>query len=288
MTDKNKAIAPDKALIQDVRRIIEESRASVAAAVNTGLTMLYWRIGRRVRQEILQEGRATYGDAIVATLSRQLKGEYGRGFSAKNLRNMIRFAEVFPDEEIVSPLWRQLSWSHFREIIYRNDPLQREFYAQMCRVERWSVRTLREKIASMLYERTAISKKPESLIRHEIESLRREDQLSPDLVFKDPYLLDFLGLRDRYLEKDLEDAILRELERFLLELGAGFWPSSSSWGISNRPTKGRWNSICAGWTGTSARRTSCRPLAWSFARVKTGKPWNSWPLRTAASGWPST
>jgi predicted nuclease of restriction endonuclease-like (RecB) superfamily len=151
-----------------------------------------------------------------------LKGEYGRGFSAKNLRNMIRFAEVFPDEEVVSTLWRQLSWSHFREIIYRKDPLQREFYAQMCRVERWSVRALRKKIASMLYERTAISKKPESLIRHEIETLRREDQLSPDLVFKDPYLLDFLGLRDRYLEKDLEDAILRELERFLLELGAGF------------------------------------------------------------------
>jgi predicted nuclease of restriction endonuclease-like (RecB) superfamily len=119
---------------------------------------------------------------------------------------MIRFAEVFPDEEIVSTLWRQLSWSHFREIIYRKDPLQREFYAQMCRVERWSVRALREKIASMLYERTAISKKPESLIRHEIESLRREDQLSPDLVFKDPYLLDFLGLRDRYLETDVPEA----------------------------------------------------------------------------------
>jgi predicted nuclease of restriction endonuclease-like (RecB) superfamily len=222
MTDKKTPTTADKALIQDVRRIIEESRASVAAAVNTGMTMLYWRIGQRVRQEILQEDRATYGDAIVATLSRQLKGEYGRGFSAKNLRNMIRFAEVFPDEEVVSTLWRQLSWSHFREIIYRKDPLQREFYAQMCRVERWSVRALRKKIASMLYERTAISKKPESLIRHEIETLRREDQLSPDLVFKDPYLLDFLGLRDRYLEKDLEDAILRELERFLLELGAGF------------------------------------------------------------------
>lgn len=113
------------ALIRDVRRIIEESRASVAVVVNTGLTMLCWRIGRRVRQEILQEGRATYGDAIVATLSRQLREEYGRGFSAKTLRNIIRFAEVFADEEIVSTLWRQLSWSHFREIIYRKDPLQR-------------------------------------------------------------------------------------------------------------------------------------------------------------------
>jgi predicted nuclease of restriction endonuclease-like (RecB) superfamily len=115
-----------------------------------------------------------------------------------------------------------LSWSHFKEIIYRKDVLQRDFYAEMCRVERWSVRTLRQKIDSMLYERTAISKKPEELIRREVDALRHEDQLTPDLVFKDPYLLDFLGLRDRYLEKDLEDAILRELEGFLLELGAGF------------------------------------------------------------------
>jgi predicted nuclease of restriction endonuclease-like (RecB) superfamily len=222
MTDKNNAITPDKALIQDVRRLIEETRASVATVVNTELTMLYWRIGRRIFQEILKEDRAAYGDAIVATLSGQLRDEYGRGFTTKNLHHMVRFAEVFADEKIVSTLWRQLSWSHFREIIYQKDPLKREFYTQMCRVERWSVRTLRKKIDSMLYERTAISKKPEVLIRHEIDALRREDQLSPDLVFKDPYLLDFLGLRDRYLEKDLEDAILRELERFLLELGAGF------------------------------------------------------------------
>jgi predicted nuclease of restriction endonuclease-like (RecB) superfamily len=222
MKGKNKLITTDKALIRDVRRMIEKARASVAAAVNTGLTMLYWRIGRRINREILKEGRAQYGEAIVSTLSRQLLVEYGRGFSAKNLRHMIRFAEVFADETIVSTLWRQLSWSHFKEIIYQKDALQRDFYAELCRVERWSVRTLRQKIDSLLYERTAISKKPEELIRHEIDALRVEDHLTPDLVFKDPYLLDFLGLRDRYLEKDLEDAILRELERFLLELGAGF------------------------------------------------------------------
>jgi predicted nuclease of restriction endonuclease-like (RecB) superfamily len=209
-------------LVRDIRHLIEEARQSVAAAVNTGLTMLYWHIGQRVRQEILKDGRAEYGEAIVSTLSRQLQVEYGRGFSAKNLRHMIRFAEVFADEAIVSTLWRQLSWSHFKEIIYQKDALQRDFYAEMCRIERWSVRALRRKIDSMLYERTAISKKPGELIRHEIDSLRAADQLTPDLVFKDPYFLDFLGLRDRYLEKDLEDAILRELERFLLELGAGF------------------------------------------------------------------
>jgi predicted nuclease of restriction endonuclease-like (RecB) superfamily len=135
---------------------------------------------------------------------------------------MIRFAEVFHDERIVSTLWRQLGWSHFKEIVYIKDPLKRDFYAEMCRLERWSVRVLREKIDSMLYERTALSKKPHKLIRQELDMLRKEDRLTPDLVFRDPYILDFLGLKDRYLEKDLEDAILRELEQFILELGAGF------------------------------------------------------------------
>jgi predicted nuclease of restriction endonuclease-like (RecB) superfamily len=115
-----------------------------------------------------------------------------------------------------------LGWSHFKEIIPLKDDLQRDCYAEMCRVDRWSVRTLREKINSMLYERTAISKKPAEVAKAELAALRREDQLTPELVFRDPYILDFLGLQDRYLEKDLEDAILRELETFLLELGNGF------------------------------------------------------------------
>lgn len=221
---KQKKILPtsDKALMEEIRSLIEESRMTVAAMVNVAMTMLYWRIGRRIQEEILKGGRAEYGEAIVSTLSRQLETEYGRGFSVKNLRHMIRFAEVFADESIVSTLWRELSWSHFKEIIYLKNALKRDFYAEMCRIERWNVRTLRQKIDSMMYERTAISKKPESVIRHEIDSLRNEDRLTPDLVFRDPYFLDFLGLKDRYLEKDLEDAILRELEQFLLELGGGF------------------------------------------------------------------
>lgn len=135
---------------------------------------------------------------------------------------MIRFAEAFPDPEIVSALSRQLAWSHFKEIIYLKDELQRGFYAEMCRIERWSVRTLRQKVDGMLYERTALSKKPELLIRKELAELRTDDKLTPDLVFQDPYLLDFLGLKDAYSEKDLESALLREIERFLLELGSGF------------------------------------------------------------------
>jgi predicted nuclease of restriction endonuclease-like (RecB) superfamily len=135
---------------------------------------------------------------------------------------MIRFAEVYPDPRIVQSLIAQLSWTHFQRIIPLKDPIQRDFYAEMCRIERWSTRTLVKKIDSMLFERTAISKKPEEVAKAELAALRSEDQLTPDLVFRDPYILDFLGLKDRYLEKDLEDAILRELETFLLELDNGF------------------------------------------------------------------
>ena len=135
---------------------------------------------------------------------------------------MIQFAAVFPDEKIVAALRRQLGWTHFKAIIPMTDPLKRDFYAEMCRMENWSTRTLTKKIGSLLFERTALSKKPDKLIRQELESLRAEDKLTPDLVFRDPYLLDFLGLKDTYAEKDLEAAILREIEAFILELGVGF------------------------------------------------------------------
>lgn len=209
-------------LVNDIRQMIEETRSTVATAVNAGLTMLYWHIGNRIREEILGGERAGYGQEIVVSLGRELTAEFGRGFEEKNLRRMIQFSEAFPDEEIVAALRRQLSWTHFKILMPIEDPLKREFYAEMCRIERWSTRTLQERIDSMLYERTAISHKPEEVIRHELSALRVQDQLTPELVFRDPYVLDFLGLKDRYLEKDLEDAILRELEAFLLELGAGF------------------------------------------------------------------
>ncbi|CAA6691428.1 MULTISPECIES: YhcG family protein [unclassified Lentimonas] len=215
-------IQSKEGLATDVRRMIEQTREGVAQTVNAGMTLLYWRIGKRIQTEILNNERAEYGKEIVQSLSAQLTEEFGRGFSRRNLFNMIRFAEVFPEAAIVQTLSAQLGWSHFSALIPLNQPLQREFYAEMCRVERWSVRTLRAKIQGMLFERTAISKKPEEVAKAEIDTLRTEDQLSPDLVFRDPYVLDFLGLKDRYLEKDLEDAILRELETFLLELGSGF------------------------------------------------------------------
>jgi len=172
--------------------------------------------------EVLRSERAAYGEQIVATLSRELVAEFGRGYTEKSLRRMIQFAQSFPEEEIVATLWRQLSWSHFRELLPLNQPFQREFYAEMCRIEGWSVRTLQQRIDSMLYERTALSKQPDALIREELASLRSQGEVAPSLLLKDPYVLDFLGLTDRFLERDLEDAILRELETFLLELGSGF------------------------------------------------------------------
>lgn len=209
-------------LLEDIRHMIETTRSVVATTVNAGLTMLYWNIGKRIREETLKGERAEYGQEIVVSLGRELVTEYGNGFSEKNLRRMIQFADLFPEEEIVVTLLRQLSWSHFLALVPLKDPLQREFYAEMCRIECWSVRTLRKKIDSMLYERTAISRKPEEVISFELANLRNQDLLTPELVFRDPYILDFLGLKDCYLEKDLENAILRELEAFLLEFGSGF------------------------------------------------------------------
>ena len=209
-------------LLRDLRAMIAEARQRVVQAVNSGMVVHYWNVGRRIRTDILGEKRADYGKEIVHTLSEQLVAEFGTGYGRTNLFNMVRFAEVFPDEEIVHALCGQLAWSHFRQIIYLKQPLQREFYAEMCRLERWSTRALAEKIQGMLYERTAISRKPAKLAKQELARLREEDRMTPDLVFRDPYVLDFLGLKDTFSEKDVETAILRELQRFLVELGTDF------------------------------------------------------------------
>ncbi len=221
-TKSTAAVADSETLLAELRGMIRGVRSQVAQAINAGLTMLYWQVGDRIRREILKEKRAAYGAEIVSALGRQLEKEFGRGFAEKNLRRMVQLAEVFPDREIVVSLIRQLTWTHFVALIPLKDPLQRDFYAEMCRLEKWSTRTLRERIDSMLYERTALSRKPTRLIEQELKALREEDRLTPDLVFRDPYVLDFLGLKDTYSEKDLENALLREIESFLLELGAGF------------------------------------------------------------------
>ena len=210
---------PPAKLLKELRELILAARGAVAQAVNSGQVVLYWQVGHRLRTEVLGAKRAGYGERIVAAVAARLTAEFGRGFTDKNLRHMIRFAEAFPDREIVYALSRQLSWTQFRSLIYLDDPLKRDFYAEMCRIERWNTRTLQKKIGGMLFERTALSRKPEQLAREELMRLRDEDRLTPDLVFRDPYVLDFLQLQDSYSEKDLEAAILREIEAFILELG---------------------------------------------------------------------
>jgi predicted nuclease of restriction endonuclease-like (RecB) superfamily len=219
-SDRVSAVSP--VLIEDIRQIIGEARRSVATTVNAGLTLLYWRIGKRIVNEVLGKERAAYGQQIVVSVAGQLVQEYGPSFGEKNLRRMMQFAEVFPEEEIVVSLIRQLSWTHFVALLPIKNPLQRDFYAELCRVEGWSVSRLRQKIDSMLFERTALSRKPEKLARKELSALRADGKWMPDMVFRDPYILDFLNLSDSYSERDLETAILRDIEAFLLEMGGGF------------------------------------------------------------------
>ncbi len=219
--DKPTDLVPSE-LIGELRGLIQQTRSGVAQTVNSAMVNLYWQVGMRIRTEVLNNERADYGKQICATVSNKLVAEYGNGFSKANLLRMMQFAELFPDSQIVVTLSRQLSWSHFVAVIPVKDQLKRDFYAEMCRLENWSVRTLRAKINGMLFERTALSKKPAELASQEIAKLRDEDQLSPDLVFRDPYFLDFLQLKETYSEKDLESAILHELQSFILELGTGF------------------------------------------------------------------
>ena len=158
----------------------------------------------------------------MISLSKQLTEDYGKGWDEKQLRRFMQFAQIFPDAQIVAALRRQLSWTHLKTLIHIENPLEREFYIEICKLERWSSRQLQERIQSMLFERTAISKKPDELIEKELRELREENKVTPDLVFRSPLFLDFLGLKDKYNEKNLEDAVLSELEYFILELGQGF------------------------------------------------------------------
>lgn len=216
---ENEEISP---LIAEIKSLIEQARKKVAYSVNAELSLLNWNIGKQIRHYILKNTKAEYGKKVIKELADILTFHYGKGFTRSNLLNYIQFAEVFPDIQIVHTLCGQFTWSHIRIFIYIKDELQRQFYMEMCRIENWSVRGLQNRMNSMLYERTALSRKPEELIKNELALLSEQDVLSPDLVFKDPYFLDFLGLKDIYSEKDLEDAILNELQNFILELGGDF------------------------------------------------------------------
>ena len=209
-------------LLADIKTLIEESRQQVAVSVNSAMSMLYWQVGKRINEDILQNERGGYGDETVKTRAGHLSTEYGKGWSEKQLRHCLRTAETFPGKEIFYALSRDLTWTHIRSLIYIDIALKREFYVEMCRLEKWSTRLLQDRINSLLYERTAISKKPEATIQQDLDLLKSGQKISPDLVFRDPYFLDFLGLRDAYSEKDIESAILVELQKFIIEMGSDF------------------------------------------------------------------
>ena len=213
----------DKLVVyNDISGLINNTKEKVYRSVNTELINLYWNIGRVIKEDIIKKERAEYGKQIIDNLSKELTYNYGNGYSKSNLFRMVQFYEAFSKEKIVATVSQQLTWSHIKELISLENNLQRDFYSTMCNTERWSVRTLRERISSMMYERTAISKKPEETIVNDLKLLREENKMTPDLFFKDPYVLDFLGLEDTYSEKDLENGILAELEKFILEMGSDF------------------------------------------------------------------
>lgn len=216
-------IPQNKHLFTDICQIIETARRRVALTANAELTLMYWHIGNRINTDVLRNQRAEYGKQVVATLSQQLQERFqNKQFSLRSLRRMMQFAEEFPDLEIVSTVSTQLTWSHIIELLPIKDSIKREFYLTMASSERWSVLTLRSKIEGMLYERSLIAGKDTEKIKQELADLRDNDKLTPDLVFKSPYFLDFTGLKSYYSERDLEDMLITGLQQFIMELGNGF------------------------------------------------------------------
>lgn len=210
-------------LFDDLCNIINQARSEVASNANYAVTLMYWHIGERINHEVLDNQRAIYGKQIVSQLATLLQHHFGtKGFESRNLHRMMQFAEEFPDVKIVSQVATQLSWSHFIELLPLKNALQRDFYMTLSASERWGRNKLRAEIDGMLFERTAISGKPEEIVRDALVKLRDNHSLSPDLVFKSPYFLEFTGLTGMYSEKSLEDRLVANLERFLIELGNGF------------------------------------------------------------------
>lgn len=210
------------AFFNELTEIIVFGKKDIELSINRTITNVYWQIGNRINTEILNDKRAEYGKQIIKHVSEFLVANFGKGWGEKHIRHCLRIAETFQDKEIFYALSRELSWTHLRTIMYLDDELKRSFYVEMCRLEKWSSRRLQERINSLLYERTAISKQPDELIKKELNELKTEKKLSDNLVFRDPYILDFLELKDTYSEKDLESSILVNLQKFISELGTDF------------------------------------------------------------------
>ena len=211
-----------ESLYNDICHIIDDTRSRVAVYVNAEVCHTNWFVGKRIKEEVLYNERAGYGKQVIKNLSQKLTEHYGKGWSEKTLRHCLRAAETFSEEEIVSAVQRQFSWTHLKSIMYISDPLARQFYMQMCYYEHWDTRTLDEKIAGQLYERTAISRRPEEVIKATLDKISEKNMLVPDLVFRSSYFLDALGLPDSFSEKELEGAIITQMKDFISEIGTDF------------------------------------------------------------------
>lgn len=208
-------------IIKGVTLLIEDARRKVAVYVNAETTLLYWGVGRYLNEMLSGAGRGHYGAKVLAAVSRELTGTYGKGYTYSALTRMRKVAGNF-DLENIATLSQQLSWSHLIELTSVENQTKRDFYVKFLLNERWGVRTLREKIDMMLYERTAVSQLPENDIKSAVDSFSREKCIDPELVFKNSYILNFLDLPSSYTEKDLEQALIENLQEFILELGGGF------------------------------------------------------------------
>ena len=206
-------------LFDEVSPLIAAARERAAVVVNVELTNLNWNIGNRINREILDFSRAEYGKQVIKGLAHKLMLSHGSGWDEKTLRHCLRVAETFGKEEIVSATRRQLTWTHIKTLAYISDALKRQFYLEMCATEHWGTWTLQGRIGSMMYERTAIAKKPEAVIKKDLAELRNEGKMSADLAFRDPYVLDFLGLHGDVTEKELETALVADMKNAILELG---------------------------------------------------------------------
>ena len=201
-----------------IRETVLNAKNKVYTAINFAMVEAYWEVGREI--ELAIGTRAEYGKGLLKFLSDSLTAEFGKGFTVRNLQTMRQFYTAFP---ITHTLCAQLSWSHYRLLIRITDDERREFYAKECAECNWSVRQLERQINSFYYERLlATQKSGQESVRNEIQTT--EPKVEPDYILKDPYILEFLDLKENksYHESDLEQGLIEHLQEFLLELGKGF------------------------------------------------------------------
>ena len=224
MKDENKylKVEGETLLYCDICNIIDNKRDKIANFVNTEICLTNWLIGKRINEDILFNQRADYGKQVVKNLSKRLTERYGKGWSEKKLRHCLRSAETFSEDEIISLTNNNLSWTHIKSLMYINDATERRFYTLMCSNEHWDTRTLDDMVDKQLYLRTCISQNPSEVVKMELEKVEHGKGFPPDMIFRSSYFLDMLGLPDVFTEKDLETAIVNQIEEFIRELGSDF------------------------------------------------------------------